>query len=201
MLCYLYQITLPNGRGYIGVALNPRKRFKEHCRSSYNIGKAIREFDVSEVSFIVLACGTQDYIYDLEARAIKAFATQWPSGLNMAGGGFGGRNPHPSTRAKQSKALRGRKFTPEHCANMAAARVGTSRSLESRQRQAAAKKGQPWSAARRAAYDPVKALAAQKRATDAPRSAETLARLLDARKRQSRIRGAHGQWASPEGRA
>lgn len=196
MLCYLYQITLPDGRGYIGVALNPRKRFKAHCRSSYNIGRAIREVDVSEVSFRILACGAQAYIYELEASAIKAFGTRWPSGLNMAGGGFGGRDPHPVTRARQSRALKGYPKSSAHCINISLGLTGLSRSLESRQNQSAARKGQPWSDARRAAYDPVKALAAQKRATDAPRSAETLLRLRETRRAQIRVRGSHGQWAS-----
>jgi hypothetical protein len=244
---YLYQIRLPDGRGYIGVAKRPCVRFTEHSRSGYEIGRAIRKAGKANVSFRVLACGDEEYIYDLEERAVAAFGTRWPSGLNVATGGFGGHEDmlpevrekcrravlglrrSAETRAKmaawprkpmsaQTKAklaavnlgkhqspelvekriapLRGRSKSMEHCAKISAGLTGKVRSLESRQKQSATRKGHPWSEARRAAYDPVKALAAQKRATEAPRSAETLLRLREARKRQIKVRNTWGQWSA-----
>ena len=206
MTFYLYMLTLPDGRAYIGAAKNPRVRFMEHCRGRFFVGEEIRKTGRENVTFCILACGLRDYIFGLEEKAIAVFNTRYPSGLNLASGGFGGRNPLPSTRLKvslartgqkksvetklrMSKAQRGRvtseetkaklaeanngKVTPETVrAKISAALIGRAkppgfaehlreinlgktRSLESRQKQAATKRGQPWSEARRTAQESV----------------------------------------------
>ena len=104
----LYQITLPDGRAYIGVAVKPRRRFIEHCRAETILGQTIRDVGAANVSFKTLIKGERNYIYSLEPSAIKVFATRWPNGFNLSVGGFGCRDPLPVTRTKQSLAAKSR---------------------------------------------------------------------------------------------
>ena len=39
---YLYRITMPDGRSYIGRSDNPTRRFSEHCSNTSYVGAAIR---------------------------------------------------------------------------------------------------------------------------------------------------------------
>ena len=80
----LYCITLPDGRAYIGAAKNPKTRFVEHCRGKFFIGKEIRKVGKENAALQILACGKRDYIFELEEKAIAAFKTRWPNGLNIA---------------------------------------------------------------------------------------------------------------------
>jgi hypothetical protein len=199
---HLYRISFPDGRAYIGVAINPTHRFRRHCCSAETlIGDRIRHYGKDNISVSVLACGSREYIYDLEVRAIKAFGTLWPAGFNCSGGGLGGRNALPSTRAKLSAAKKGKPCphrgtpwpesrktalsafniargikppsnkgkprSPEHSAKISAGLRANPRSPEVTARcvaaAAAALRGKPpwnkgrrgdrWSAARRAAYE------------------------------------------------
>src|ERR1035437_9834737 len=86
---YLYKITV-GGKSYIGVSVNTTQRFEAHCKSRYLIGIAIREWGRALADFRVLACGSMEYIYNLEVEAIRAFGTLTPNGYNIARGGLPG---------------------------------------------------------------------------------------------------------------
>ena len=114
---FLYRITLPDGRAYIGVSKNPCKRFGEHCRNSSRrcyIDQTIREVGKENVIFQVLVGGARSFIYELEKKAIAKFRTRWPFGFNVSLGGVGGRDPLPITRAKISAASK----APERVAKL-----------------------------------------------------------------------------------
>lgn len=44
MIHYLYKLTDPNGKSYVGVTKDFKRRMKEHRSSKYPIGVALREF-------------------------------------------------------------------------------------------------------------------------------------------------------------
>ena len=159
---YLYAIRLPVDDyvvAYLGVTKHKlRKRLTQHSREHKPISDAIRACGRDTVIIQRLACGNRDFIYNLEVRAIAAFNTRWPNGYNLASGGFGGRDPLPSTRAKIAAAslgrkcspetvakrvakTRGMKRSPETCAKIAAVRLGRKRSPESVAKTAAANRG------------------------------------------------------------
>ena len=106
---FLYRITAPDGHAYIGVSKNPRNRLRGHRRD-----RASALYGLTDLRIEVLACGSREYIYELEDRAITVFKTRWPDGLNRSAGGYGGRtNPLPSTRAAMSAAaIAARKIKP-----------------------------------------------------------------------------------------
>ena len=70
---YLYSITLPDGRVYIGLSRDPEKRFSEHCRASSYIGEAIRHYGPEKCKLRILCKGEPSFISELEESAIDAF--------------------------------------------------------------------------------------------------------------------------------
>lgn len=83
-----------------------------------------------------------------------------------------GRSPTPEARAKQSAALKGRKRSPEHCANLRSSMVGRVNTPDTRAKMSAAAMGRTLSPEHRA-----KIGAAHKGRPHAPRSAATRAKL------------------------
>ena len=109
---YLYAIRLPVGDyavAYLGVTKHKlRKRLISHSHEHKPISAAIRACGCDDAIIQPLVCGGRDFIYALETSAIVAFNTRWPNGYNIAGGGLGGRDPLPQTRAKIGAASRAR---------------------------------------------------------------------------------------------
>jgi len=146
---HLYVVILPDG-SYIGVAHDPRARFKQHCVQNRTLRKWIKMWGRDNVSFRVLVSGGRDYIYALESEAIRVFKTREPLGYNVASGGFGGRNPLPSTRTKISVGRQGIVFSPTHLKNLSVSHMGHLATAETKAKMSATRKNRPWSAARRA---------------------------------------------------
>jgi hypothetical protein len=86
---YLYSITLPDGRVYIGRSGDPENRFTEHCKASSYIGEAIRHYGAENCKLRILCVGEETYISELEDFAIDAFKTFYPFGCNRTGGRTG----------------------------------------------------------------------------------------------------------------
>jgi hypothetical protein len=95
---YLYSITLPDGRVYIGRSGDPEKRFTEHCKACSYIGEAIRHYGPENCKLRILCAGEETYISELEEFAIYAFNTSYPDGYNRTRGrrgyGIGPRKNH-----------------------------------------------------------------------------------------------------------
>jgi hypothetical protein len=185
---YLYSITVGE-KSYIGVSKNVRDRWGHHPITASKIGDAIRHYGRDAASFRVLACGSHEYIYELEEQAIEAFNTRWPNGYNLAAGGSGGRDPLPSTRVKlaaaASKTHKGRKQSLEHIANRVAARRRNGKKLtpEQRARMSAARLGEKHTPEHTAK------IVATRKARGYKHSAETKAKIGTANK--GRVLGSH----------
>lgn len=123
MTYYLYCIKLLGVIIYIGVTKNPATRFQKHRRSKKPIGRIIRKYD-EQAWMEILVVGQRNHIYDLEIQAIRVFGTRSPSGLNIGAGGWGCRDPLPSTRTRMSKSIGARMRSPEVRAKMAVSRKG-----------------------------------------------------------------------------
>jgi hypothetical protein len=87
MMAFVYCITAPNGQQYIGVSIDPEGRFKEHARSNWLIGRAIRKHGAMNMTLKRLLEGPESYCYEMEALLIERFQTIEPGGYNMASGG------------------------------------------------------------------------------------------------------------------
>lgn len=92
---YLYRITAPDGRAYIGITGHAPSRWDQHALASTSpIGKAIREFGRANMKFEVLAIGRHAYLIELERSAIEKFNTLVPNGFNRS----------PGSKTKMTKA-------------------------------------------------------------------------------------------------
>ena len=163
-LYYLYAIRLPVNDyaiAYIGVSKKPARRFGQHIRSGSAIGQAIKLCGQDNAILQPLACGSREFIYDLEIKAIAAFSTR-TGGYNQNAGGFGCRTRlkiaagqlgrvRPRDLVERINATnRGRKQSAEQRAKSAERMMGERNpnwhktpSLETRQRIAATLTGRP----------------------------------------------------------
>ena len=131
-ICTLYRLTFPNSKIYIGATkFSAEYRFEKHCKyaptSKNPSGRAIMKFGRENILVETLAVGSEEYIFDLEIKAIRAFNSTDPRvGYNVTTGGRG---------------IRGIIFTEEHRRKISVGKTGKTRespSVETRRRQSAA---------------------------------------------------------------
>jgi group I intron endonuclease len=92
MTYYLYKITnLINGKKYIGVTRNPKRRWIDHKTktSKTYLSRGIHKYGWINFEFQILVIGDEAYIKELEVKAIVAFNTKAPNGYNLTDGGEG----------------------------------------------------------------------------------------------------------------
>lgn len=90
---WLYKITNNiSGKLYIGVSIDPERRWNQHrtlnSRASA-LKDAISKYGSDNFTFELLVCGEDDYIDELEVKAIQLYNTQVPNGYNITLGGDG----------------------------------------------------------------------------------------------------------------
>ncbi len=132
---YLYAIGLtenlvePYDNCYIGVTLDPEKRWKQHLKSKYKVGEFIRENSLEkETNMKILFTGDESECFELE----ESLRPSWNIGLNIAPGGQGGKvlenyesgfsynqeeymkRYNKDRNEKISKSLMNREKTPSH---------------------------------------------------------------------------------------
>ena len=142
-IMHLYRLDFSNGKKYIGITKNPKRRLVgHHTRTSgcTSVRSAIKKHGSPVLT--VLCTGLKDYIADLEILAIEAFKTRDRKfGYNISLGG----NISPSTikevAAKIGSAHRGRKLSLEIRGKISAGAKGRVISPEQRVKMSAAKKG------------------------------------------------------------
>jgi group I intron endonuclease len=149
-VAYLYRLTSPSGRAYIGIAKNVRKRWQEHgnasrCGSKCALHSAIRKYGFENFIKEILVKSYIDYIKDLEVKAIVAYSTMVPAGYNMTAGGDGtfGRIVTAAEKQRISLAQKGRTFTEDHKLKLSLARKGKTMSDNQKQKIQATLKAIP----------------------------------------------------------
>ena len=110
---YLYTITNQvNGKQYIGIAVNPARRWVEHkCNhGSKLVHQAIKKYGLENLRFDPLYGGCEDDIKRLEVILINECGTMAPNGYNLTEGGEGstGWKHSIETRQKMSKDRSGK---------------------------------------------------------------------------------------------
>jgi group I intron endonuclease len=94
MVFYLYQyIHLKNGKSYIGITNNLKRRCQQHISKSNRIGafnSAVKKYGINAFDFKVLAIfDDKDEAARIEQAAIKSFGTLAPKGYNLRMGAPG----------------------------------------------------------------------------------------------------------------
>jgi group I intron endonuclease len=138
-MAYLYRLTSPSGKSYIGIANNYRKRWSMHRYRATRgdnsaIYCAIRKYKWESFSSEVLVIGSFEYVKDLEVKAIEAFNTMYPNGYNLTKGGDGsvGRQMPQHVRDKIRASNTGQKRDALMRQRLSAARKGKSVTTEQR---------------------------------------------------------------------
>jgi len=117
----IYQLTnTVNGKIYIGLTNNYKKRLREHSYASndYYISRAIRSYGwASFTSEVLETASSLPKAREREKHYISELCSNNPTiGYNLTEGGEGtlGVSPTAATRAKMSKAKTGRTLSPSH---------------------------------------------------------------------------------------
>ena len=84
---YLYKLIDPNGKTYIGVTCNFKRRMKEHRRSDWPIGKAIREFGEENFKIVIEEFDTKEIALEKEFELVSVDSYMGESLYNLTVGG------------------------------------------------------------------------------------------------------------------
>ena len=131
MAWQLYVLEFPNGKRYLGVTSETlKRRWGAHKRAygygaRYPVNIAINKYGSDNIVPRTLVVGDEDYILDLEVKAIAAFQTRNPkNGYNVALGGRAGLSVVPEIAARAGRKKRGVPLSPDHCEKISAAHKG-----------------------------------------------------------------------------
>jgi group I intron endonuclease len=144
---FLYKVTNKmNGMSYIGVTVNPKKRWASHCRSVGNsrllLKNAILKHGADNFEMQLLCKAPQVFCYELEQKAIAVYNTLKPNGYNLSAGGLGslgligkqngcfGRTGEKHPNFGKPGYRTGMLHTSETKEKMSVSRVGKKHSLE-----------------------------------------------------------------------
>lgn len=90
MKYYVYTITSPSGKIYVGCSTNPQHRFYNHAKAPTKIGAAIRKYGKCNCELVIVeefysrACALR-----FESSLIESLNTRYPEGYNFNAGGGG----------------------------------------------------------------------------------------------------------------
>lgn len=131
---------------------------------------AVSKYGVDNFEFKIIVVGEQGYIYDLEKTLIESWATQTPTGYNIAKGGLAPFSPlgkkrsfkrvlSEETKKKISKSMQGKKKAPhtkkpmskETKDKISQANKGKVRSEVTKDKMSKSRTGVTWSANHRKA--------------------------------------------------
>lgn len=109
MYCLYKIVNAVNDKIYIGVTNNPKSRWKQHIGPHSNcvkLKRAIEKYGPDKFSMEILCMGEEDYIIDLEYKAIELFgSTEY--GYNLLSKAERGKvSHHESSKRKVSDSLR-----------------------------------------------------------------------------------------------
>ena len=118
MMGFLYKITSPSGKSYIGITTGSVERRWQHHQSHTvcaALAAAIAKYGAKNMSVATMAEVEDDMLPELERKAIVAFGTKVPNGYNLTDGGDGtpGRKMSEETKQKLRELALGRKHSAE----------------------------------------------------------------------------------------
>lgn len=141
VIVFIYRIYFPESdKCYIGQSKNVELRMFQHLEADSLVGRALRKYDEWKIG-LLHTCKSRDEANRVEIEEIRNFGSRAPNGYNLTSGGEGGdtfsgchhtdetkekiRKPQlGSKRPYVSRALKGKKQTPEHIEKVRQAGIG-----------------------------------------------------------------------------
>lgn len=118
----VYHLFFPNGKIYIGLTGNIKKRMRQHNNNKSLVGNAFRKHGHPIVT--ILFNGEVEECKIKEIKYIQKFSTRAPHGYNLTDGGDGIVNLDEGAKKKISEALVGRKMSQETKDKISASKIG-----------------------------------------------------------------------------
>lgn len=136
-MVYVYLIT-SNGREYVGVTANIRRRSKDHMKADSHVGRSMRAhgFDIKILSHH----DSHEAAFEEERFQILQRGSRYPGGLNHTAGGDGVVKPTPDVREKLSRAMKKRHKLGDNSLYKLAGQVALSAEAAQRQRVASSER-------------------------------------------------------------
>ena len=131
---YLYKITSPSEKCYIGITSQEVSRRWQHHQSHkacIALSSAIDKYGANSMRVETLVEADWSLLVELEKRAIIAFDTKAPNGYNLTDGGDGtpGRVVSDKTREAISQSASARRHTSETKLKISTALKGRARPM------------------------------------------------------------------------
>lgn len=137
MAC-IYMYEFPNGKKYIGQALNFKKRHKQHIQSSknqndvgynYAVHRAFRKYGIENIKIMILEDNvSKEKLNELEKKYILQYNSFGKNGYNMTSGGDGapGHKCPDELKLKLSRERKGKHHdvSAETCKKISEAKKG-----------------------------------------------------------------------------
>ena len=126
---YIYRITSPSGKSYIGQTTRFKERMDRHSltNSKTKLSNSIKKYgwEAHRVDILWQGECTGEQLNTLEINFIELYCN-FHNGLNLTEGGEGAKGHRHSeeAKAKMSAASKGRSKSEEHKAKLSAARKG-----------------------------------------------------------------------------
>jgi predicted GIY-YIG superfamily endonuclease len=105
---YLYKLTDPSGKSYIGVTCNFKRRMKEHRTSPWPLGVALREIGEENFTIEVEEFETKDMALEKEFELVSLDTLEEGNLYNLSVGGS------PSIQFKHSNPMHNPKVVSKH---------------------------------------------------------------------------------------
>lgn len=207
----LYLLTnAVNGKGYVGLAIDPHKRLKRHLHDARPLAeggsncllyRAIRKYGANSFSLEVLASGfTRAEAAAQEVALISKLGTRSPLGYNMTQGGEGATGLTPESRAKITASLKIRWAQPGAKLKLSEQQKGRKHTLESRALMSKQLRGKPISEAAKIKMRAAKIGKSHSPEHSAKIAAAHKARFEDPKARQRAAEGQKSRYRNPDER-
>jgi hypothetical protein len=147
--CYIYKCTFPNGKRYIGITNNFKRRKLNHLQGlknpKYPINYALKKYHGKE-KWEIIGEFSKEVSEKLEIALIDLLNTRKPNGYNLSGGGEINKEVHEDTRNKIRISNSKRKMSKKHKQAILKAIKSVPRSIETKRKISEGHKGKKLSA-------------------------------------------------------
>ena len=110
-MAWIYILTFPNGKQYVGQTINLKKRYSDYRSNNVNnrpIHNAIRKYGWGNIKKVEMNC-SEEYLDWMEQEWIKTLNCICPNGYNIVDGGNSNKHYNKELKKRLSEMKIGEK--------------------------------------------------------------------------------------------